>query len=246
MPSITVGEETLEYVLRHSRKARRGRIVVTPAKVELVVPRGADLQQLHRFVQSKVGWIRSKQHVLWQRAAFAPQLLPDGQGHGARLLIEGRHERFCLVRKAIRRARVQRQDGRLVVCMPSAWDRDDTDATIGRVLEQWMRREVRRKAELTVLRYAGDGMQPREVRVKDQRCRWGSCGATGIINLNWRLGCLPPHAFDYVVVHELCHLLEPNHSRRFWALVEQVLPVYRRAKRELHEYDALLEQGLIQ
>ncbi len=73
------------------------------------------------------------------------------------------------------------------------------------------------------------------VAVKDQKTRWGSCSAKGNLNFNWRLILAPGEVLDYVVVHELAHRREMNHSVRFWNLVESVLPDYQQRKRWLKE-----------
>ena len=71
------------------------------------------------------------------------------------------------------------------------------------------------------------------VSIRNQKTRWGSCSQTGNITFNYKIVFLPPHLVDYIVVHELCHLREMNHSKRFWDLVAQVLPNHRELRREL-------------
>ncbi len=73
----------------------------------------------------------------------------------------------------------------------------------------------------------GLGVAPRAIRIGNQKTLWGSCSARGVISLNWRLLAAPRPIFEYVVVHELCHLRERNHGPRFWRLVGNVLPDYR-------------------
>lgn len=79
------------------------------------------------------------------------------------------------------------------------------------------------------------GVRPARVRVKDLRSLWGSCSARGNLNFNWRLLLAPPEVLDYVVVHELAHLMERSHSRRFWALVSEHCPEQRERRRWLKE-----------
>jgi len=73
-------------------------------------------------------------------------------------------------------------------------------------------------------------------RLSRAKTRWGSCNAHGIIHLNWRLIQMPPHLVDYVIAHELSHLIEMNHSAAFWKQVESVYPEYLMARKELKEY----------
>ena len=74
------------------------------------------------------------------------------------------------------------------------------------------------------------------ISIREQRTRWGSCSSKGNLNFNWRLILAPEEVLDYVVVHELAHRREMNHSKAFYAIVESVLPDYRSARRWLREH----------
>lgn len=80
------------------------------------------------------------------------------------------------------------------------------------------------------------GVEYRRIRIGGQRTLWGSCSSNGTLSFNWRLVHAPPEVLDYVVVHELCHLCVPNHSRRFWALVERHRPHWREQRDWLRDY----------
>ncbi len=73
------------------------------------------------------------------------------------------------------------------------------------------------------------------VAIRDQRTRWGSCSRKGNLNFNYRIALLPAHLADYIIVHELCHLAELNHSPKFWKLVAQILPDFAVRRRELRQ-----------
>lgn len=84
------------------------------------------------------------------------------------------------------------------------------------------------------------GVHANGLRIKDQKTRWGSCSSKGNINLNWRLILAPQEVMDYVIIHELCHLKEMNHSKAFWDLVEAHCPDYKKQKQWLKENTARL------
>jgi predicted metal-dependent hydrolase len=96
-----------------------------------------------------------------------------------------------------------------------------------RLSESEARRLVRFHAgAVCALESAALGVSFERIRVAGQRSRWGSCSSSGTLSFNWRLALAPPEVLDYVAVHEVCHLVEPNHSRRFWKVVESRRPGY--------------------
>ena len=88
---------------------------------------------------------------------------------------------------------------------------------------------------------AAHQLNVRRVTVRNQRSRWGSCSRRGTISLNWKLIQAPPFVRDYIVLHELMHLRQMNHSARFWREVEVVCPEYKTAEKWLKQNSALLK-----
>jgi hypothetical protein len=90
--------------------------------------------------------------------------------------------------------------------------------------------------ELAVL----TGVDAKQVTVRNQRSRWGSCSSTGTISLNWRLVQTPDFVRDYIIYHELMHLKEMNHSQRFWDRVKEVCPTWEEAERWIKQNGSLV------
>ncbi len=100
-----------------------------------------------------------------------------------------------------------------------------------------VKEEARRVITEAVERYArGFGFRYRAIAIRNQSTRWGSCSKQGNVNFSYRLLFVPTEVREYVVVHELCHLQEMNHSKKFWSLVGHILPDYRARRILLHRY----------
>lgn len=109
--------------------------------------------------------------------------------------------------------------------------------------ERWYRRQARERLTASVQRESArlglDGWQ--RIRIGDTRSRWGSCSARGTLSFSWRLVVAPSWVADYVVVHELCHLRQMNHSPRFWALVREAYPRHAEAQAWLRTHGPELQ-----
>jgi predicted metal-dependent hydrolase len=104
-------------------------------------------------------------------------------------------------------------------------------AHLRRRVIDFLKREARRDLEALVQRHAAAlGATATAIRLRDQTSRWGSCTATGRLSFSWRLVMAPPHVLDYLAAHEVAHLREMNHSRRFWRIVEGLCPNTRQAR----------------
>jgi predicted metal-dependent hydrolase len=138
------------------------------------------------------------------------------------LLLRGRQLRIEIVTEPTRRryAMVEQQGQTIHVRVP-----DDGRVGGEKALEPWLRRQARSDimARLTV-RAAQMKVQPGRVYIMGQKTRWGGCSRRRNLSFNWRLVMAPPAALDYIVVHELAHLVEPYHSTRFWLIVRSHCP----------------------
>ncbi len=222
--------EMPEYSVRVSLRARHVRLVMRLDRgLEVVVPRGFRQRHIPELVESKREWIErasARMEARRQRLDADPPGLPD------RVVLPALGEEWAVEYRrgsAAAGAVARESAGRLVV----TGDADDFDAC-RQALCRWLVRRARRTLlpRLAVVSYEHQLSYAR-ASVRQQRTRWGSCSRKKTISLNARLLLLPAEVVDYVLVHELCHTLEMNHSPRFWALVESHDPEYRVHKKLL-------------
>ncbi|WP_236024956.1 M48 family metallopeptidase [Arenibaculum pallidiluteum] len=210
--------------LRESPRATRLTLRVDAARdvIRVVVPRGVPEAEIVRFVTRHADWVRA-------RLAAMPPRLPFADG--AVVPVLGRDH--VIRHEADRRGGTRRAEGEIRVGgRPEFLARRVRDH-----LAAEARREVavrsRDKAALLGARVAA-------VTVRDTRSRWGSCAANGRLSYSWRLILSPEWVLDYVVAHEVAHLREMNHSRRFWRLVEELVPDIDAPRAWLKAHGALL------
>jgi predicted metal-dependent hydrolase len=226
------------YRIRRSSRARRLRITVQPAGVEVVAPLRMRDADIAAFVRDNQRWIETKLEAIQRRLAAhegSPRLVD-----GARIPFRGGWQRLRVTDGSRSRSLV-RHDGDIRVELAAGLSAALREVEVERVLTGWLRREARSAAQAAVDRYGPrHGLAPRGLVIKAHRTLWGSCTARGVVNLNWRLILAPPAALDYVVVHELCHLRHRHHQPPFWRLVAAILPDYGQQRRWLRANGHLL------
>jgi predicted metal-dependent hydrolase len=219
------GEEVVQVRVRESSRARRIRVVVGPRRPpEIVVPRGVRDSEIDALLESKRLWIAQ---AVARAKAVAGRPARLGLGQPGLVWLAG--EPLPVARRNGRRSVAAVEDGRLLVRGP--------DAAAPAAVERWYRREARRRIVPLVERGAARlGLEVGSVAIGDARTRWGSCSSRGTLSFSWRLLLVPHEVLEYVVVHELLHLREPNHSEAFWRLVEAARPGWREQARWLREH----------
>ena len=132
--------------------------------------------------------------------------------------------------------RVKLIDGQLTVNLNKDLPLEKRQEVIRKKLEQWYiikaKEIIHERLELFIAKI---GVKITTVRFKNQKTRWGSCSQKGNLNFNWKLVMAPTYIVDYVVVHELCHLIQMNHSKEFWQQVGRQIPDYKERRKWLKE-----------
>ncbi len=203
-------------IARH-RRARRYLLRVSPdGSLRLTVPRGAAISDGLQFAASQSEWIERER--VRQRRRMAPWL------DGSPVLVRGGE------------VRLQVASG-VVTCGGETIRLKRTDGDIRTAVEAHLMAIASRELPARCLELAEmHGLRVARVAVRNQKSRWGSCSPRGLITLNWRLIQMPPVVSEYVLLHELMHLRQPNHSRRFWREVERVCPAWRESERWLRKH----------
>jgi predicted metal-dependent hydrolase len=211
-------------MVRHPR-ARRYLLRLRPDGVARVtIPRGGSAAEARRFVERHRAWLERQ----WERLQARPRL-PATWQIGSELWFRGESVRI----QSTVPGRIDFGDQTLPVADSAA----DLRPAIEQRLRQLAARELPRRVGELARRH---GFAVNRVTVRNQRTRWGSCSRRGTVSLNWRLVQAPDSVRDYIILHELAHLRQMNHSDRFWQEVERLCPDYRAAECWLKQHRELL------
>jgi predicted metal-dependent hydrolase len=229
--SIVFEQAVYPVQVRPHRLARRYtlRIQATTREVVLTMPLRCSLKEATAFAQRHGAWIAARLNRLPQAAPFAD---------GAVIPLRGEPHRIVHRPNARGTVWVESDGAEKLLCVAGG-------AThLNRRVTTWLKKEVRCDLDVASRRYAATiGVKIKRITVRDQASRWGSCSTTGALSYSWRLILAPPFVLDYLAAHEVAHLVEMNHSPRFWKLLMQMSPDAKRAKgwlnangADLHRY----------
>lgn len=227
--SVTLGGEQREYELRRSERRTLGITVEPTGKLVVTAPADLVVDRIETVLRRRREWIRRRS----REAALQPPPSPPREwvsGETHRYL--GRQYRLRVRRGA--EAGVRLSGPFFVV---SVRDPHDT-RQVRRLMEQWMLEHARetfaRRMDALVVRASRLRLtKSPPITVRKLKTRWGSCSASGRILMNVEAVRLPLPCIDYVLLHELCHLREPNHGARFWRLLDTCMPEWERRRERL-------------
>jgi predicted metal-dependent hydrolase len=225
---LLAGGRRVRLCFVHNRRARRYILRLRPdGAARVTVPRGGSLAEAKRFAERNIVWL--EQQLL--RLAMQPRR-PLAWSLGAEIFFRGQGTRLEPGKNG--ETGLIRFGGEIVAVADAGGD-------LRPAIEQHLRRLATKELPPRVFELAAlHQLAVNRVTVRNQRSRWGSCSRRGTISLNWRLVQTPPFVRDYLVLHELAHLKEMNHSRRFWSQVARLCPTFREAEHWLKQHSSLL------
>ena len=220
MERFVYKDQVVEYnIVYRKRKTVEIRIEY-PDKVLVRAPVGLDKIRIQEILESKRDWILEKLELIKgiepppeKQFISGEEFLYLGQAYTLAVLIDEKVEKP-----------VVRLDGRELVITAPVHEAE----LLRTALQNWYGKQTLKAALELMPKYTKIiGRKPDRLKISTARKRWGSCSSKGNVLLNWRLAMAPLSILEYVLVHELCHLVHMNHSREYWDLVESVLPDYQ-------------------
>lgn len=229
---IELDGERIECAIVRSARRRTIAIQIDHDGLSIRAPQRASERRLRAAVQSRSDWISIKLAEWSTRQKPAQRQFVSGET----LPFLGEMIALQIVEHPTRaRTKVARGDDRLVVEIDRLLTGDMRSNTVRKGVERWYRREAENLFPNRVQHYAAQlGRPVKKVQVRDQKRRWGSCDSNGVIRLNWRLAGADMDLIDYVCAHEVAHLIEPNHSAAFWAVVSDLMPDWKVRRQRLN------------
>ena len=226
----------IEVSVHRTDRVRSADLFVEASTVRLVVPKRLSDQQIERIVKAKSVWIGKKLRL--NSAVVVPKRREFISGESVQYL--GKNYRLKVIVGVANT--VKMRGGRIEVCLAKRGKDSQSDALIRELLISWYReRAIERLSEKVEKFSKRLSVTVDSVAVRDFKSRWGSCIDPNTIVFNWRVIMAPHHVIDYVVAHELCHLLHHDHSTRFWNSVQQTVTDFQKSQSWLRSYGSQLK-----
>jgi len=234
MLNLKVGSTVISYSIRRSLRAKYVSISIGADGVQVVAPVSMEDNEIIPLVENKREWIFNRFECYRQRPT---QIRMEHEFiSGEKLLFMGEYYPLRVLEHEGRYCRVKLTDHQFLISINKDIPQEKRRDVIRGKLEQWYIGRAKTLIHERLELFTGKiSVKVNKVRFKNQKTRWGSCSQKGNLNFNWKLVLAPMCIVDYVVAHELCHLIQMNHSKEFWQLVESQIPAYKERRKWLKE-----------
>ena len=227
-----------EYRLKRSNRKSMGISIERDGAVIVKVPHQAELNNIEKFISEKKIWIHQKlaKKKVLNREKPKREFV-NGQG----FLYLGKSYRLKFIDDALRSQKSPKAAPLRLWRGYFELAESEKAGTQNHFIS-WYKKQGKRQLKERIPRYDKRiGVRVKDIRIIDLGHRWASCGRNGVINFNWRSVMAPVWVFDYILVHEMVHLVERTHSDRFWQLVSRIMPDYEEYALWLNENGAELD-----
>lgn len=239
MDVIVSNNHKIPYVFRRSKIARRLRMQIdTQGKLTIIAPWLISNKGIQVFIDQHKHWIEKH----WVKIEKFKKIRPEFHyKSGDTFYYFGEPVTLDVSPTKNKRPSIKIRGDKMLITLHSDIGKQEGINSIKKAIEEFYRKKaeevIRDRLDFFNENY---GFSFNRVTMRDQKSRWGSCSRLKNLNFNWRLIMAPIEIIDYVVVHELCHLKEMNHSARYWALVSRTLPEHKKSRKWLKENHYLL------
>jgi predicted metal-dependent hydrolase len=203
--------------------------------IKVSAPFSVTKNQIDEIIEEKLSWILKKQEELKriQRERNVYRKFEDGE----KISYLGKEYILKIIKtEEDVRPKVVIDNHYMVIYISEKFIGEDARGNIRNVIKKWLVERFRDIAAEKIKKYSIlIGVNPTKITIREQKTRWGSCSSKGSINLNWKLVMAPMEVIDYVIVHELCHMIEMNHSKNYWKIVSSIMPDYKNHRKWLKE-----------
>ena len=231
---LSIDDNKISYTLTRSRRRTIQIAIKDSCEVQVSAPRYLSYQDIEGFILKKSNWVLRK--LAEQRLACA-NLQKRRYTDGQQFLFLGKKYPVRVAERDISKSMMAFDNNQWNFDVPQGVSPLECELLIKDNLMAWYQDQAKEVLGMRLLHFARRmALHPRKIVIKTQKHLWGSCNyKKKSIHLNWRLILSPMDVIDYVVVHELCHLFVPNHSKRFWQKVAEILPDFNKHRQWLKE-----------
>jgi len=213
-------DNTIDFNIVYKQRKSVGIYVDIYGQIEVHAPKGAPIEKILHAVEDKWDLILAKSTEMKDRISEPKKKIYNqgeiflylGKSYTITILPNPeQNQDYCVIQQDILQVYVK----------------DHTDEAVKQALKRFYYQQCKALIEVRIRLYQKDfKMKPRSIRIIDDSSKWGSCSSKLELHFNWKLAMAPVEVIDYVVVHEMCHMVHLNHDRSFWRLVGKMLPDY--------------------
>lgn len=218
---IEFENKIIEFDLIYRKRKTLSILVNTDGTIKVTVPFKVSKEEVLKIVSSKGRWILKKQNEI--KSINKNKVVRKFENGGIFMYLGNNYTLKLEIKESIKNISVRLLDNNLII-KANTYNKEKIKLAI----EKWYREKTLEKAVERVKYYSRYFSEyPKEIKAKEQKLRWGSCTYDNKLLFNWRIAMAPIDIFDYIIVHEMCHMEYKNHSKEYWNRVCEILPNYK-------------------